>query len=152
MTLYNNFLNKDALILEVLELQSQRRQEQILSSLEKHKTSKEKLKAFFMVAERLAGEPDFRGCAFINAALQMSDPDSAVHRVVQAHKAWIRSMILKDILADVALPNAPMQAQTMLALWDGAIIESYIQRSKEPVRASLRAALALLHAASTRTA
>lgn len=152
MTLYNNFVNKEALILDVLELQSRRRQEQILSAIKKHKTSRGKLKAFFQVAEHLAEEPDFRGCAFINAALQMSDPDSAIHGVVLAHKAWIRSMILKDILADVALPNAPMRAQTMLALWDGAIVESYIQRSKEPVRASLWAALALLGAASSRTA
>lgn len=152
MTLYNNFSNKEDLILTCLELHSQRRQDMITAALSRCKVAEEKIKAFFQVAERLAKKPDFRGCAFVNAALQISDPDSPVHRVVRSHKEWIRSKISTDILADLTAPNAPRLAEQMLALWDGAIVETYIQQSREPVQASCSAAVTLWHAETARVA
>jgi hypothetical protein len=32
--------------------------------------------------------PEFRGCAFLNAAAEYPDPDSRVHRAVLEHRAW----------------------------------------------------------------
>lgn len=149
MTLYNNFEGKIELVLEYLRMASRKRIDMILTAFEECGTPEEKVRAFFGIAEGLAMEPDFRGCCFINAAAQVSDPEGAVHRIAKAHKACIRSLILNDILKAVETQEAPDLAEQILALWDGAIVEAYIQRTSEPVRASLRAALTLLRAATS---
>ena len=37
----------------------------------------------------LAVEPGFRGCAFVNAAVERADPSDSIHQLVARHKAWI---------------------------------------------------------------
>jgi hypothetical protein len=59
------------------------------------------------------------------------------------HKLWVRGKF--EDLARLARARQPQRlAQQLLVLWDGAIVEAYIQRSVEPIDAGRQAAKVLL--------
>jgi AcrR family transcriptional regulator len=146
MTLYNHFASKEDLVLAALDLQSRRRREVVDALLSGSGSADRRLQGLFDVAAALAADPESRGCAVINACLQLPDPKGAIHAAVRAHKDWIRLRV-EDVLRVDGVKAAGGLAQQILALWDGAIIEGYIQQSDQPVKAARRAALLLLRAA-----
>lgn len=145
MTLYNNFKSKEDLALAAMAFQSRERRDMLENFLCKAKTGEARIAAIFDVALRLAGQPAFRGCAFINVAVQIPDQQSRLHELVRSHKLWVRDTIQR-IAADEGKPKAEQLAQQILCLWDGAIMEAYIQDSLKPLRAAKEAALALFRA------
>jgi AcrR family transcriptional regulator len=145
MTLYNNFASKEDLALAAFERQAKLRRELIEKCLGASATPEDQLLAMFDVAEKLAAQPKFRGCAFINVAVQDPDPKCRMHELVRAHKDWIRARF-RDIAERAKRKRPEVLAQQFLALWDGAIVEAFIQGSTESVRASKLAARILLAA------
>lgn len=146
MTLYNNFSSKDDLALAAFERQGERRRTLIEVQTRRHRTAPTKIAALFDVADRLASESHFCGCAFINVILQQPDPDGRMHALARAHKHWIKAKILHWV--DVAgARNSDRLAQQILALWDGSVVESYIQGTREPIAAARQAAVTLFKGA-----
>jgi AcrR family transcriptional regulator len=147
MTLYNNFASKEALALAAFEHQAEERRRMVDAHLGKAVTPRAGVAALFDVAQLLAAQPRFKGCAFINVALQVADPGGRLHALVLDHKLWVRSKF--QSLAELARARQPQRlAQQLLALWDGALVEAYIQGSVEPIEAGRQAATVLLAAAA----
>jgi AcrR family transcriptional regulator len=147
MTLYNNFASKEVLALAAFEHQAEARRRMIDAHLGKAATPAAGVAALFDVAEVLAAQPRFKGCAFINVALQVADPGGRLHALALDHKLWVRGKF--QGLAELARARLPQRlAQQLLALWDGAIVEAYIQGSVEPIEAARQAAKVLLAAAA----
>jgi AcrR family transcriptional regulator len=69
--------------------------------------------------------PGFRGCAFINAAVEFPDPASPVHRVVREHRAWL-ARTLTDALGRGGHPDPAAGAQRVVVLRDGAMVAGYL--------------------------
>jgi AcrR family transcriptional regulator len=145
MTLYNNFDSKEALALAAFERQAEARRALIEKRLERARTASDAVKAIFDVSEQFATESGFRGCPFINVAVQDPHPEGPMHALVRAHKAWIRAKF-RDIAARAGHRKPDTTAQQLLALLDGASVEAFIQGSVEPIRASRQAAEILLRA------
>jgi AcrR family transcriptional regulator len=145
MTLYNNFASKEALALAAFEKQSEQRRVLIEKHLKRVQTAGERICAMFDVAERLASEPRFRGCAFINVAAQEPEPKTRMHALVRNHKNWLRG-IFRDNAEQAGHRNPDLAGQQLLALWDGALVQAFIQGSVEPIRASREAARLLIPA------
>lgn len=143
MTLYNNFESKEALALAAFERQAELRRTLVEKHLKRARTPSESIKAMFDLAERLATRRRFRGCAFINVAVQEPQPNGPMHALVHGHKDWIRAN-LRDIAECAGHKQPETAAQQLLALWDGAIVEAFIQGNVEPIRASRLAAAILL--------
>jgi AcrR family transcriptional regulator len=143
MTLYNNFASKEALALAAFERQAGLRRVLVEKHLKRSQTPSESVKAMFSVAEKLATQPRFKGCAFINVAVQEPQPKGRMHALVRAHKDWIRANF-RNIAESAGHKQPETAAQQLLALWDGAIVEAFIQGSVEPIRASSLAAAMLL--------
>jgi AcrR family transcriptional regulator len=149
MTLYNNFESKEALALAAFEHQAEERRRMVDAYLGKAATPAAGVAALFDVAELLATQPRFKGCAFINVALQTADRGGRLHALVIGHKLWVRGKF--QGLAERAGARQPQRlAQQLLALWDGAIVEAYIQSSREPIKAGRSAAKALFAIAAGR--
>src|SRR5262252_6599782 len=75
MSLYNHFPSKDDLILAVLKYREEGVLEFFRSAMERHgKKAKNPLRAFFAALKEWFQAPDFRGCAFQNAAIELADP------------------------------------------------------------------------------
>jgi AcrR family transcriptional regulator len=145
MTLYNNFGSKEALALAAFERQAEARRALIEKRLARARTTSDAVKAMFDVSEQLARKAGFRGCPFINVAVQGPHPEGPMHALVRAHKAWIRAKF-RDIAARAGHRKPDTAAQQLLALLDGASVEAFIQGGVEPIRAAQQAAEILLSA------
>jgi AcrR family transcriptional regulator len=126
-TFYHHFPSKDDLVCAYLQEQSDltRRmtvpvgdtpQEQILS-------------VFDALGEYTCG-PGYRGCAFVNAAAEYPDPRHPVRRVVAAHRAWFRGVLL-DLLTDARHRNPERTATMLIMLRDGIVVRSDIDDPAE---------------------
>ncbi|MHA6760199.1 TetR/AcrR family transcriptional regulator [Streptacidiphilus sp. PAMC 29251] len=86
-------------------------------------------------------EPDFHGCAFINAFGELGATSPAVADAVADHKAGFR-LYLAELVQDASL------AQQLALLAEGAMTTAAISRSTAPARQARAAAAVLLAAAA----
>lgn len=146
MTLYNNFASKDDLVRAVFEREAERRRAAILSAQAALDTPLDKVLALFTVALELAETEGFRGCAFINLAIETAAPDSALHRLARRHKTWILDTVRSRLEGD-AIAEPGILAQQVCVLWDGGIVGAYVQQSTQPILSARDAARVLIRAA-----
>jgi len=69
--------------------------------------------------------PGFRGCAFINAAAEFSDPDDPVRIVVDEHRRWMLGTFA-DIAAEAKMSEIDSTARQLMLLRDGAMVNGYL--------------------------
>ncbi|MDT0548981.1 MULTISPECIES: TetR/AcrR family transcriptional regulator [Streptomyces] len=90
------------------------------------------------------GEPDYRGCAFINSYGELGATTPEVAAAARAHKEAFRQYVT-GLVAAAGLP-APLAAHLAL-LAEGAITTAAISGSPEPAREAREAARVLMDAA-----
>jgi AcrR family transcriptional regulator len=149
MTLYNNFDSKEALALAAFERRAEKRRIAMEQRLARARTPADAVKALFDLSEQFAEDPRFRGCPFINVAVQDPRLEGPMHALVRAHKDWIRARF-RDLAARAGHRKPDTSAQQLLALLDGASVEAFIQGSVEPIRAARQAAAILFGAKEAR--
>ena len=143
MTLYNNYASKDDLVLAVFKRESKIRRDTILSTQEDLEGPIERTLAMFSVAQEIVSLKGFRGCAFINLAIEVAASDSALHMLAKKHKDWIRGNTETQIrLGEV--PDPGLLAEQICVLWDGGIVGSYVHQSERPILIARAAARTLL--------
>ena len=148
MSLYNHFKSKDALIEAWLRQEDQQWCEWLKSAIEErtHNPSKQLLAIFDALREWFEG-PDFRGCAFINASIELANPDHPGHRVALEHQQSIYRYILS--LAQAADVLSPEQlARQLLLLVQGAIVVAMMEGSWSTASQAKKAAAILIQTAS----
>lgn len=147
MTLYNNFTSKADLVLAVFEREAALRRAAIQATQEDLKGPFERVLALFVVAEDVASQKGFRGCAFINLAIEAAAPDGALHALAQQHKAWIRANIRAQ-LGEGVFSDPDVLADQIAVLWDGGIVGAYVHQSDRPIDLAREAARTLMRAAT----
>ncbi|HEV8459596.1 MAG TPA: TetR/AcrR family transcriptional regulator [Gaiellaceae bacterium] len=70
-------------------------------------------------------EPNFRGCAFINAASEFEDPDGPIMRAVLTHRSWFHALV-RDTFASAGHPQPDLAASRYVMLRDGATTAGYL--------------------------
>lgn len=144
MTLYHHFASKDAIVDAVLE----RRLAERTADLDRRLRAgdpRRKLGAIFRLLDELADHPGFRGCAFVNAAVDGADATDRAHRIAARAKRDLAARF--EAIAREARARDPARlAWQCLLLWDGAAVEAWLQASKAPIRAARTAAIALFEA------
>lgn len=126
MTLYNNFKNKDALVMAVLERHHDRIFQGLDEALEEvGSTPAERVLAVFDFFEDLMDkdieEHDglFTGCAFSHAASEFRELEHPVHQIAAQYKQRIVD-VFQSLAEELEMPNSDSVAQTLLLLVDGA--------------------------------
>ena len=142
MTLYHHFKSKNDIIRAVLDLRRAQRLEDIQAALQAADTPRGRILAVFDYLDRVIGDPGFRGCAFINAAVELADPAHPGFELSLRHK---RGMIevFERIAAQAGWREPRLFAVQCQLLWDGAVAAAQIGYDDAPVRA-VRAALETL--------
>lgn len=74
--------------------------------------------------------PGFRGCAFINAAAEFSDPDDPARVAVAAHRRWMLDEFT-DIAAEAGAEDPQVVARQLMMLRDGAMVNGYVGEPDE---------------------
>ena len=67
----------------------------------------------------------FRGCPFINAAAEFSDPEDPVRVAVAAHRRWTLGAFAA-IAADAGVDDVDSTARQLMIARDGAMVNGYL--------------------------
>ncbi len=120
MSLYRQFESKDALLLHYLSRREERFWNYFEESLAKHPGKpRDQLCQFFIdVAER-AQRTGYRGCPFVNLAIEFSDPEHAVRRIVAANKNTLMARLLA-LATQAGARDPQVLANGMALLIEGA--------------------------------
>ncbi|MEV0186430.1 TetR/AcrR family transcriptional regulator [Streptomyces sp. NPDC050625] len=142
--LYRIFPSKDALVEGYLR----RRDARWLSALARYVGTQDsptrQLLAVFDWLFEWFGEPDYRGCGFINSFGELGATSPAVAEIAKAHKEAFRQYIANL----VAAAEAPAWlADQLFLLAEGAMTTAAISGSPEPARQAKDAARILLRSA-----
>ncbi|QXC60686.1 TetR/AcrR family transcriptional regulator [Aquihabitans sp. G128] len=89
------------------------------------------------------GRPNFRGCAFINAASEFEDPTSPVRVAIAEHRRWYYELV-RRAFSDAGHPTAASPARNFLMLRDGAVVAAYLDSATAAQRTFRRGVDGLL--------
>jgi len=148
MSLYNHFKSKDALIEAWLRQQDEQWCEWLKTTVEQRASNpSQQLLAIFDALREWFEGPDFRGCAFINASVELANADHPGHRVALEHQQSIYRYI-KSLAqsAEVSLPE--QLARQLLLLLQGAIVVAMMEGSWSTASQAKKVAAILIQTAS----
>ena len=145
-TLYSAFGSKEELVRAYLEARHASRRATVLAEMALHDDPRGKLLALFDVLVTTVKPPEFRGCAFANASAE-SEPDSAAAEVTRKARAWLLGVMTEEATALGAAEPAGLARQLTL-LYDGALVQSRLDRGPAAATTAKAAAQALIDAAS----
>ena len=137
VTFYRHFPSKDALVVAYLQAQDRLVRDQVAALREQHPDDPAAvLRGYAEQAGSVACLAGFRGCPFVNAAVEFPDPDHPVRRAVAVHRDWLRGEA-EALLADLGVQDPPAVATTLLMLRDGAMVAAVLAGPSEDVGAGL---------------
>jgi AcrR family transcriptional regulator len=149
VTFYRHFPSKDDLVLAYLEGRS---------ALERHALERFRAQAgdacatLVVIARAIAYSScssGFRGCPFINAAVEYVDSAHPVRRAIAAHREWFAAF-LRGLLEELGIGDCVTVVDQLVTLRDGAMVGGHL--GLDPVSrldAIIAAGRAIIDAART---
>lgn len=143
-TLYQHFGSKDALVAESLSSRSRNAIPALEAGARRRseETGEPAVLALFDVIENALRTRSKAGCAFINAALEISRPNHPVREAALAHLR-ARAALVRRLLAEAGV-NEPELAAQIALLVDGAYASGGSRRDPAEARHAKAAAATLL--------
>ena len=141
-TLYHQFGGKDGLTVEYLRARDERWTRHWLDAIEQQTDTPARLLAIFDALETwTASEHRPRGCAFIDALVELADPTHPATEVVNNHWAAIKSRLIA-LASEAGAENPPKLADDLILIYKGVLVSVMV----EPVESAVQRgrALALL--------
>jgi AcrR family transcriptional regulator len=121
-SLYAHFPTKDALIADYLRQRSDDWKAHLGAELERRGGSPvERIDHVFAILAEGCATPGFRGCPFINAAVEFPDPAHPARVVGSRHRAWVRALLL-DLAERAGLEDRDRLADQLSLLYDSAMV------------------------------
>jgi AcrR family transcriptional regulator len=145
-SLYYNFASKDDLVRAYLQNRQAKWAARIDEELAAAATPADKILAIFDALAALFAEPDFRGCAFINAAAE-APPGSAEELATAGFRTWLHELFAALVTAAGYREASKLTAQLVI-LYDGANISAQLDHNPAAAVAARDAAAGLLRAAA----
>ena len=150
MTLYNHFSSKDDLILAVLQYREEKFGKMFERWMERHvKKGTDRLEAFFAALKNWFESPGFRGCAFINAVVELADARHPASQFSAEHKERFHQM-LKEIIKHTRGAKAASMAPAVALMVEGAIVTAVMEGKPDAADVARDAALRLMPAKRNR--
>ncbi len=124
MALYRQFSSKDALLLEYLKQRDQQYWQRFESSLSQHPGLPAKqLQQIFTDFVQRASTVGYRGCPFVNIALEYPDPQHMARQAVAQNKHRLHAK-LKQLATEAGAANPAALAASLALLFEGACAAS----------------------------
>ena len=144
ITIYNNFGSKDELVAAYLRRRDERWRAVLEKDTGRYVDPVERLLAAFdAYGDYLFDEEGYRGCAFINAAAEVTEDDHPARRVIREHKDGTRRH-LSLLAAEAGFEEPEALAERLLILLEGAWVTAVVRRSPEPLDSAREVAVRLL--------
>ncbi|GAA2157685.1 TetR/AcrR family transcriptional regulator [Actinomadura napierensis] len=119
-TLYRHFPGKEDLVLAYLSEADRAMRAQVDDAVARDLPPADTIRALGESIAQGIQSPGFRGCAFLNAVAEYSDPDHPVHQTVIAHRQWFLDTVT-ELLARIQETPAELAARHFVMLRDGAM-------------------------------
>ncbi|GAA5126922.1 helix-turn-helix domain-containing protein [Haloechinothrix salitolerans] len=148
VTLYAHFGSKDGLVAAHLQARDQRWWAEFEEYMTGRVTARERLIAMFDAYQAWALAGEFRGCGFVNAATELTDPDHPGHVVIREHKDGIRRH-LEAFATEAGCAQPADIAEEWFLLLEGATVTASLRHNTDSLRRARQAALRLLPAGSS---
>jgi AcrR family transcriptional regulator len=143
-SLYNSFRSKDELVEAYLVSRHASTSDRITRSLQRYRTPRTRLLGVFDAQGELFADPEFRGCAFVNATAEAHD--SRADRAASEYRLWVRALFT-ELSAQAGAVAPETLARQLHLLYDGASVSARMDRDGNAAAAARGAAGALLDAA-----
>ncbi|QEO10824.1 TetR/AcrR family transcriptional regulator [Protaetiibacter larvae] len=137
-TFYKHYGSKDRLIVEYIAYRHLQAAEEIEQLAQRSDEPLELLRLVFEAQAKKVSTPGFRGCPFLNAAAEFTDPAHPVRRAVQNHREWFHELLESQLRA-IEHPMPGDAADDLLLASDGAMSGGYAGDSIAASAALLRA-------------
>lgn len=145
-TLYHHFDGKDALVAAYLRERHRRWMRRWEAHIDAAPDPTARLLAIFDALDEWAREGGAaRGCAFVDAAAEISDRDHPAWNAISTHKADLRARLI-ELAAAAGRADAESIADQLLLLYEGALTALLVGHVERPIAQSRRLAEALLAA------
>ena len=131
-TFYKHYGSKDRLIGDYVDHRHRQAVIELAELAEQYGDPEAVLRALQETISASISSVDFRGCAFINAAAEFSDPTHPVRRSVVAHREWFVGA-LEQLLRGLGHPLPGEAADDLVLARDGAMTGGY---AGDPIAAS----------------
>jgi AcrR family transcriptional regulator len=141
-SLYYSFTGKDDLINEYLTHRHGMWAERVTAGIGDHTDPRERILAVYDVLGTLFVQPDYRGCAFMNATAEAA-PDSVEALAGSAFRAWVHKLFL-DLATDTGTADPERLADALVLLYDGAVATAQMDKTSKPARTARRTAELIL--------
>jgi len=144
-TLYSAFGSKEELVRAYLQARHASRRATVLAEMALHDDPRRKLLALFDVLVTTVNQPEFRGCAFANASAE-SGPDSAAAEVTRQARGWLLE-VMAEQATELGVADPAGLARQLTLLYDGALVQSRLDRGPAAATAAKAAAQVFIDAA-----
>ena len=146
-TLYSVFGSKDELVRAYLEQHNATWRERLTDRITaRYAGPRERLLGVFDVLGERFTEPDFRGCAFVNASAE-TRPGSLVEHASDVARAWVVDLFA-DLARQAGVAEPGPLARQLAMLYHGASLSARMDRDLTAAAAARAAAVTLLDAAT----
>lgn len=149
MTLYKHFPTKSELIVACLEYMDQRYMARLRAGIDDIRNPEEKILAIFDGLKRWFDAPNFRGCAFMNATVELADLDHPAREAVLAHKKRTREWIAK-LVNDCEIVESDIVARQLALIMEGAIATALMEDDSVAADVAKQSASQILQSAPRR--
>lgn len=143
VTLYAHFGSKDGLVAAHLHARDQRWWTALEEFIAGHPDPKERLLAIFDAYRAWTVADEFRGCGFVNAATELTDPEHPGRSIIGDHKENIRRH-LETVATAAGCAHPEDVAEEWFLLLEGAVVTASLRHNADPLHRARQAALRLL--------
>lgn len=144
VTVYKHYRAKDELLAACLHALDERFFSWFVHEVEASTDDPhERLLAVYDVLDRWFHRRDFRGCAFINATVELANPEHVARAAVLAHKTRCRDYF-RELAQACGLPDAEGISDQWMLLTEGATITALVEGDLSAARKARVGAAAIL--------
>lgn len=131
-SLYKNFGGKDQLVAAYLRGRDERWRASLEEVTGRYEDPKERLLAAFEAYGKWLVDDNFRGCAFINAASEIADPEHPARAVALAHKKGVEEHLVA-LANEAGIDEPEALAEKLLLLLEGATVTASMRKDRGPL-------------------
>jgi len=124
-SIYRYFATKDDVAAAALNGRDERWMQWFSTESDKGDTPADRILNMFTVLKGWFESEGFRGCAFINTAGEVGDPDNPVREIARQHKQKLLDYTL-DLTRQLNIDHPEALARQLLILIEGAITTAYV--------------------------
>lgn len=147
-SIYRHFANKEDVASAALNARDERWMQWFRSESDKGTTPQDRILNMFTVLKSWFASEGFRGCAFINTAGEVGDPDDPVRQIAKMHKQKLLDYAL-ELSRQLNTESPDVLARQLLVLVEGAITMTYVMGDQNAADNARDVAKVLLERVST---